>query len=65
MRYGVAKLGRGPKQVVVPAELRSDVSSHCLWNWGTTSVFEIRIVNLDMVPYLRMMTKKVLEKAER
>ena len=41
-------------QVAVPAELRSDVSAHILWKWGTTVMFDIRIVNLDAGSYLRM-----------
>ena len=41
-------------QVVVPAELRADVSVHGFCKRGTTVMFDIRIVNLDTGSYLRM-----------
>ena len=49
-----AKLIGQPGQVVVPAELRADVSAHGFWKWGTTVMFDIIIVNLDAGSYLRM-----------
>ena len=51
---GAAILERRPGQVQVPAELRADVSAHSFWNWGTTAMFDIRIVNLDAGSYLLM-----------
>ena len=39
-------------QVVVPAELRSDVSAHKFLKRGTIVMFDIRIVNLDADYYL-------------
>ena len=52
-------------QVVLPAELRADVSAHGFWNRGTTAMFDIRIVNLDAGSYLRMTPEKALTKAEK
>ena len=33
--------------------------------WGTTAMFDIRIVNLDAGSYLHMMPKNYLAKAEK
>ena len=44
-----------PGQVVVPAESRADVSAQGFWKRGTTTMFDIRIVNIDVGSYLRMM----------
>ena len=52
-------------QVVVPADLRADVSAHGLWKRGTTTMFDIRIVNLDAGSYLRITPEKALAKAEK
>ena len=52
-------------QVKVPAESRSDVSAHSFWKRGTTAMFDIQIVNLDVGSYLRMTPKKALAKAEK
>ena len=60
---GAARLIGQPGQVVVPAELRADVSTHGLWKRGTTAMFNIRIVNLDAGSYLRMTPEKALAKA--
>ena len=49
-----ARLVGQPGQLVLPAELRADVSAHGLWKRGTIAMFDIRIVNLDAVSYLRM-----------
>ena len=54
-----------PGQVVVPSELRSDVSAHGFWKRGTTAMFDIRIVNLDAGSYLHMPPEKALAKAEK
>ena len=47
-----ARLVGQPVQVVVPAELRSDVSAHKFLKRGTIVMFDIRIVNLDADYYL-------------
>ena len=60
---GSAKLIGKPGQVVVPAELRADVSAHGFWKRGTTAMFDIRVVNLDAGSYLRMTPEKTLAKA--
>ena len=44
---GASRLAGQPGQVVVPAESRADVSAHNFWKRGTTTMFDIRIVNLD------------------
>ena len=62
---GAARLVGQPEQVVVPSESRADVSTHGFWKWGTTTMFNIRIVNLDAGSYLRMTPEKALAKAER
>ena len=62
---GADRLVGQPGQVVVPAESRADVSTHGFWKWGTTIMFDIRIVNLDTGSYLRMTPEKALAKAEK
>ena len=62
---GAARLVGQTGQVVVPAELRADVSSHGIWKRGTTAMFKIRIVNLDAGSYLRITPEKALAKAEK
>ena len=52
-------------QVQVPALSRADVSAHGFWKWGTTVMFDIRIVNLDVGSYLCMTPEKDLAKAEK
>ena len=47
-----AILARRTGQVEVSAESRADVTAHCFWNWGTTTMFDIRMVNLDVGSYL-------------
>ena len=47
-------LERRSGQVEVPAELRADVSTHGFWKRGTTAIFDIIIVNLDIGSYLRL-----------
>ena len=62
---GAARLTGQPGQVVVPAESREDVSAHGFWKRGTTTMFDIRIVNLDAGSYLRMTPEKAIAKAEK
>ena len=47
---GDTRLAGQPRQVVVPAELRADISDHGFWKRGTTAMFDIIIVNLDAAP---------------
>ena len=61
----VAILVGQPRQVVVPAESRADVSAHGFWKRGTTAMFDIRIVNLDGGSYMRMTPEMALAKAEK
>ena len=60
---GAARLIGQPGQVVVPAELRADVSAHGFWKLGTTAMFGIRIVNLNAGSYLCMTPEKSLAKS--
>ena len=46
----------------ITAEPWADVSAHGFWKRGTTAMFDIRIVNLDMGSYLRMTPEKSLAK---
>ena len=62
---GAARLIGKTGQVVLPAESRVDVSAHSFWKWGTTAMFDIRIVNLDAGSYLRMTPEKALAKAKK
>ena len=61
----VADMCRSLGQVLVPAELRDDVSDHEFWKWGTTLMFDIIIVNLNAGSYLHMTPKKALEKENK
>ena len=49
--------------VAVPAESRADISDHGFWKRGTTTMFIIRIINLDTCSYLFMTPEKSLAKA--
>ena len=62
---GASRIAWQPRQVVVPAESREDVSAHVFWKPGTTAMFDIRIVNLDAGSYLRMTPEKAIAKAEK
>ena len=62
---GAAILVGQPGHVVVPAESRADVSAHNFWKRGTTTMFDIRIVNLDAGSYLRMTPEKALANADK
>ena len=53
-----AVLARRKGQVEVPAESRTDVSTHSFWKRGTIAMFDIRIVNLIAGSYLRVTLKK-------
>ena len=62
---GTDRLVGQPVQVVVPAKSRADISAHGFWTRGTTAMFDIRIVNLDVGYYLRMTPEKAFAKAEK
>ena len=62
---GAARLVGQQVQVEVPAESRADVSAHSFWKQRTTTMFDIRIFNLDAGSYLRMTPEKALAKAEK
>ena len=62
---GVAILVGRPGQVEVPVESRADVSAHGFCERGTTAMFDIRIVNLDVVSYLHITPEKALVKGEK
>ena len=46
----------------VPEETRAYVGAHGFWRRGSTALFDIYIVNLDVRSNLWMMPKKALEK---
>ena len=58
-------MSRRSGQVAVPAEPRADAITHFFWKWGTTTMFDIIIVNLDAGSYLRITLEKALEKADK
>ena len=58
-------MGRGTVKVMVYVESCSDINAHSLWKRETTVMFDMEIVNLNVGSYLRMMSKKLLEKAEK
>ena len=62
---GAARLVGQQGQVQLPAETRADISAHGFWKWGTTTMFEIRIINLDAGSYLSMNPEKTLAKADK
>ena len=52
-------------QVTVPSGSRADVRNHCFEKWRTTTMFDMKIFNLDTGSYLRMTPGKALEKADK
>ena len=55
---------RRPGQVALPEESRDNISSHDFWKWGTSTIFDIRIVGINAVYYLCMMPEKSPTKVE-
>eukprot|EP00957_Ditylum_brightwellii_P164681 12538525-Ditylum_brightwellii.AAC.1 len=56
----------GQKQrVVVPKEDRGDIAIHGFWKQGTTSVFDVRVTNLDAPIYQGRDPAGVLAEAEK
>ena len=62
---GAVRLAGITGQVEVPAESREYVSTHGFWKPGTTTMFDIRIINLGAGSYLCMTLEKALAKAEK
>ena len=60
-----ARLVGQPGQLVVSAESRADISTHGFWKQGNTTMFDIKIVNLNTGSYLHMTPEKALAKAEK
>ena len=52
-------------QAIVPDDSRADLYVYIFWKWGTTALFDMRIVNLDTVSYLRQTSAKALATAEK
>ena len=52
-------------QATVPDDSRADVSVHGFWKWGTTALFDMRIVNLYVGSYLRHTSANALTTAEK
>ena len=50
---------------MAPDESRADVTVHGFWKWGTYTLFEIKIVNLDASSYLHHTSAKALAMAEK
>ena len=53
------------EQATVPDESRADVSIHGFWKWGTSTLFDMKIVNLDTSSYLRHTSEKALTMADK
>ena len=62
---GATRLVGQPGEVQVPTESREDVSDHRFWKRGTTAMFYIRIVNLDVGSYLHMTPEKYFSRTEK
>ena len=52
-------------QATVPDESRADVSVHGFWNWSTTALFDMQIVNLYVGSYMRHTPENPLAMAEK
>ena len=62
---GAVRLVGQTVQVEVPAESRAGVSAHRFWKGGTTTMFDVQIINLNSGSYLCMTPEKALAKAEK
>ena len=50
---------------MVPDESWSDLFTHGFWNWGTTALFDMQIVNLDTGSYLHQTSAKDLDTSDK
>ena len=62
---GAAILSVRPGQVEIPADSRADVTAYSFWKRGTTTMFDIRIFNLDAGSCLSMTPQKYIAKVEK
>ena len=62
---GAAVLAGIPGQVQLHVESRVDVSTHGFWKRGTSTMFDIRIVNLDERSYLHMTPDQALSNSDK
>ena len=49
----------------MPDKSQADVSVHCLYKWGTSSLFDAQIFNLGAGSYLRQTSAKDLATLEK
>ena len=49
----------------VPDDSQADACIYAFWKWGTSALFDMRIVNLDSGSYLHQTSAKDLETAEK
>ena len=52
-------------QAAVPDESGAGVAVHGFWKWGSSTLFDMLIVNLDAVSYLRQTFVKAPETTEK
>ena len=45
-------------KLMVPEELQAELSAHGFCKWGTTEIFDVKIINPGMGYYLRMSHQK-------
>ena len=48
------------EQATVTDKSHVEVSIHGVWKWGTTALFDMRVVNLDVVSYLHQTSSNAL-----
>ena len=65
MVNGAVRLVGELVQVEVPEESREDISAHGFLKRGTTTMFDMQIVNLGVSSCLHMTPEKALEKADK
>ena len=61
----VNEYGEGAtRQANIPDESRVDSSVPVVWKWGTSSLYDMQIVNLDVGSYLHQTSAKALEMSD-